>query len=144
MNDQPQDGIVEIKAAIAQIQPLTERVTKLEETNQETNQQTQSDIEQLKQYLLEIIKAVNILTQRVAKLEETNQEKSQNNQTIGTVKPETPTSSASTTWQEEIEKNKQEIQERLKTAQTDIDKSKKEIEQGIKKLGESLNNLFKP
>lgn len=137
MNDQPQDQIAEIKAAIAQIQPLTERVAKLEETSQQINPQTQEEIEQVKQYLVEVIKAVNLLTQRVAKLQETYQ--GEGNKTESSQK----TFSAET-WQSRIEQNKREIEQRLNTAQTDIDKSKKDIEQGMKKLGESLNNLFKP
>ena len=137
MNEQPQDQIAEIKAAIAQIQPLTQRVAKLEETSQQVNSQTQQEIEELKQYLLEVIKSVNLLTQRVAKLQETYQEEANNTES-------SPKTSGAETWKVQIEKNKREIEQRINTAQTDIDKGKRDIEQGMKKLGESLNNLFKP
>ncbi len=137
MNDQPQDQIAEIKAAIAQIQPLTQRVAKLEDISQQINPQTQEEIEQLKQYLVEVIKAVNLLTQRVAKLQETYQGESNNTES-------SQKTWGAETWKDQIEKNKREIEQRINTAQTDIDKSKRDIEQGMKKLGESLNNLFKP
>ena len=145
MNEQPQDQIVEIKAALAQIQPLTERVAKLEETSQQVNPQTQSEIEQLKQYLVEVIKAVNLLSQRVAKLQETykgeNNNTESNQTTSRTEKEEAPSRN---TWEEQIEKNKRDMEKRINTAQTHIDKGKRDIEEGMKKLGESLNNLFKP
>jgi hypothetical protein len=137
VNEQPQDQIAEIKAAIAQIMPLTQRVAQLEDISQQINPQTQEEIEQLKQYLVEVIKAVNLLTQRVAKLQETYQGEANNTESSKkTFNPEN--------WQDQIEKNKREIEQRINTAQTDIDKSKRDIEQGMKKLGESLNNLFKP
>ncbi|HBE16069.1 MAG TPA: hypothetical protein DEG17_19535 [Cyanobacteria bacterium UBA11149] len=128
INPQIQQQFAEIKYAISHIDNIYDFFAKLKK--QETENQSPPSVQT--QYRKERI----FQQEEKTNIGEDNQTKS-NQKTSETEKPQTPKSPVPN-----IVKN--EIEQTIETAKNDIQQGKREIEEEVKKLGESLNNLFKP